>query len=222
MRFIYAFFFILIFSSAALADAIKLARQQNSFISNIAQPIIECAFDKIGKELEIIIVPWKRAQMGTKNQVYDGFFVAAETPQRNKYATRSVGILSNDWLFIQLASAYRAVQSANFWEQSFTANLGTAKIKWLESKAEKGQITGRLITAKSIQAAWGLMLNQRADVLLENRLNFERLQREAPSPHLLKTQIAREVSQGVYFSHAYLDNHPNFLTEFNQAVQKCS
>ncbi|SCA58291.1 exported hypothetical protein [Candidatus Terasakiella magnetica] len=205
----------------AQAQTLKLARQPVSHISDLAQEKIECSLKKMEQPYEIIMVPWKRAQQGTQYNKYHGFFVATQTKARDAYAVRSHGVLSNNWLFIQKNKTPTPNDQNEFWSQSFTANIGTAKLRWLKSHQDDGKIKGRIIEAPTMEGAMYHLITGHSQVLVENQINYDRLVKKNKAAETFTTYIAREVSQGVYFSKAFLAKNTAFLDKFNSALKQC-
>ncbi|MBO9426424.1 amino acid ABC transporter substrate-binding protein [Labrenzia sp. R4_1] len=67
--------------------------QDGDKVDGIVVRLLHHAFEKLGRDIEITVLPWKRAQLMAKKGQVDGIFTVYETPERLKYLDYSKKVL---------------------------------------------------------------------------------------------------------------------------------
>ncbi|GAA0780582.1 transporter substrate-binding domain-containing protein [Roseibium denhamense] len=101
MRFVSAFCLLAILSVPARAEAIKLVTleyppyeyETETGADGIVVRILQEAFQKMGKDIEISVLPWKRALNMTQTGEADAIFTAYKTPERETFLDYSETVL---------------------------------------------------------------------------------------------------------------------------------
>jgi polar amino acid transport system substrate-binding protein len=205
-----------------VAEPVTLARQAHSAITDRAEPLLKCALDGTGARYRIAVVPWLRAQAGTKSGEYDGFFVAATNAQRDRYAVLAAPLLFEQWVYVSRKDRGPIEDLVAGESTVFGANTGTARRTWLETQKKRGNIKGTVDGAGTIENTWKMFMHDRIDVLLENAPNLDAMLLELKIPRAeMATTVARRLALSVYFGKGFLANNPAFLARFNNAVERC-
>ena len=80
-------FLLMLLTLPAAAGEIRLAKQrEGNKLSEEGEPFVRCAMDLLSEMYTITRGPWGRAQRGTEDGIYDGFFMAAKNKKRDAYA----------------------------------------------------------------------------------------------------------------------------------------
>ena len=178
---------------------------------------VNCAFQEAQLPVLLRDVPWKRAQAGTQNGTYDGFFLGSKNQDRAQFSVPSDPIDTFKWYYVVLADADLNPQQKDFFRQSFAANQGTARLKWLEKRFARVKGAKTPIAPNSIESSWSMLKFGRVDVLLENETNVQKFRDQVD----VKIFPAVERSVHVHFSRATLKKNAQLLSRFNKGLQVC-
>ena len=206
-----------------LGERILLARQPGwSSLSNTGEPFIQCAMEKVNQPYEIIHIPWERAQWGTKTGAYDGFFMASQNQSRDVYATFSHPFVMIRWFYVLKKNSPFSPEQENFHSLVFSANLGSARLTWLEKRYQEGKISKKIEAVGKPEQMIRMLLADRIDVALMNDFDLDQtLKILSASPSRFKTFLVREIPTAIYFSKKFLQKKPFFLKEINTALVQC-
>ncbi|MBL4906678.1 MAG: transporter substrate-binding domain-containing protein [Sneathiella sp.] len=204
------------------AEEIILATQISSTFTDKGQPIIQCAFKKIGHSLKIEKVPWNRAQIDTRNGKYSGFFMATQNRTRDAYATFTQPFIEVKWVYVVRKKSNITLSNADFEQKIFAANNGTSRLIWLLEQHKNNKIAHQIFKAESTITLLRMMLLNRMDIILENTANLERAAAENQiDMSEFKILPAQKKPMAVYFSHSFLKRNPTFLMAYNTAIVTC-
>jgi ABC-type amino acid transport substrate-binding protein len=177
--------------------------------------------DKIGQPYSITRVPWTRAQRDTERGVFDGFFQASRNAQRDAYAVYSEPFVWIKWLYVTRKGSGISPEDTDFNTRIFSANMGSARFRWLQVKQESGEIS-KLTPVETPYVAIKMMLTDRVDVVLTNDFDLKGVfEEQSLDPDSMEIFTAREVPTGAYFSKDFVANNPGFLDRFNQRIKEC-
>ncbi len=201
---------------------IRLATQvEENTVSEEGILLVVCAMDMIGEPYTITRVPWARAQRDTERGVFDGFFQASRNAQRDAYAVYSEPFVWIKWLYVTRKGAGISPEDPDFGTRIFSANLGSARLRWLQVKQESGEIS-ELTPAETPYVAIKMMLTDRVDVVLTNNFDLKGVfEEQSVDPYRVEIFTAREVPTAVYFGKEFVANNPGFLDRFNQSIKEC-
>lgn len=207
----------------AFADEIKLATQREGHVlSQESELFVRCAMDTFGRKYTIIKGPWERAQRGTKEGLYNGFFVATKTKERDAYAVFSEPFYAIKWLYVIYKKSGITPDDMTFIDRRFSADMGSARLSWLEDRYNKGDISKRVTAVDTNEQILKMLLANRVDVGLMNDHGFEKsIQNLGIDQDHFQTFILRDTPAGVYFSRHFLNENPKFLEKFNRAMGNC-
>lgn len=148
------------------------------------------------------------------------FFMAAKNSKRDAYAIRSKPFVVIQWLYVTRRDTHFSTD--DFSQLQFAANLGSARITWLEEQHKKGKLSKEPHAVDTVDQSIKMVTNRRAEVALMNNLDLEKSIRNLSIDSLiLQTYVAKETSTGLYFSRAFLEINPGFLDEFNTYLDGC-
>ena len=174
------------------------------------------------RKLRLEAVPWKRAQHGTKNGVYDGFFLASQNEIRDKYAVLSDGFYNIDWFYVVKKNNQIPFTDPKFYQQIFSAVLGTNRLMWLKKELVKKGSTQKIVVKLSSIEVLKLLDMGRIAVDLDNNVNLDNsFKATGLDPSNFNYFIVKTYPVGAYFSKELLKREPGFLEKFNEAVKVC-
>lgn len=168
-------------------------------------------------------LPWSRAQALTKSGVLDGFFSASQSDKRDSYAQLSRVFIPQIRKFYFLKKYLPAeveLYSIDYIKQSFTvgARFSSNAMSYLK-------IHNFNIGAEHLSKTVLMKMRDagRMDAVLDNSLVFALMVKnlDRSIDEYLSVEVGKK-TWGVYFSKIYLDQHPNFLTLFNDNIPPCS
>lgn len=190
---------------------------QNNKMTGTSVKVLECSFTQLNIHLIIETVPWRRAQQHTRLGISDGFFSASWNASRDEYATRSVDIAPQKWVWYTLKSNDINPSTPTFKQKAkVVGTRGSNIIHWLRKN-------DYMISAETtdLDNMVNMVLTGRVDAFMENELVAQRSLEGTDELKKLNKSIARSMPVGVYFNHKFLSQYPDFLTAFNQAVIGC-
>ena len=212
---------------SALPNSVKLSTKlwppyhyynNKGDLTGISVKVIECSLLKLGIDLTIEVVPWARAQQHTKLGISDGFFSASWNASRDKYATRSVDIAPQNWVWYTLSEANIDTGTDEFKKHAkVIGTRGSNIVHWL--KKNDFNIAAE---TQDLDNMVNMVLKGRADAFMANELVAQSALSESEELVKLKKTVARSMPVGVYFNHPFLSKHPDFLEAFNQSVEACN
>jgi len=184
-------------------------------LTGIAIEPIKCALNLMQQPYEFKVYPWSRAQAYVAAQEAQGFFIASQNAQRDLYATVSIPIINNQWLWYTHIERSFNFQHPNFTTQTKIASIkGTNMLRWLKNEFIH-------VSAPNDTKTLFLMLDKhRVDVVLLNKDMFESTF-TAEYRKRYKAHFARNAPLRAYFENQFLTRHPRFLTRFNDAITHC-
>ena len=223
MKKIVLIFAVMCFAIPAAADGIKLATQPKGHrLSKESEPFVRCAMDMIGKPYTIFNLPWERAQRGTIDGTYDGFFIATRNEKRDAYAVFSETFYAIKWLYVVNKDSAIFPDQPEFASKRFAADQGSARLLWLKERFGKGEISEAVTVVDTPGQILKMLSANRIEVGLMNDHSFSSSIHDLSlDPQNFKTFLVRDTPAGVYFSKRFLTDNPEFMGIFNNAVLKC-
>lgn len=189
---------------------------QDNF-TGIAVDVVKCALNTMDISLELIVLPWPRAQMYVKENIADGFFAASQNKERDQYATMSAIIAAQQWRWYVLKESHLIPTSDQFQQEAqIGAFIGSNMLKWLEEN-NYHVIARTLNSERLIQ----MLLKKRVDAILINNYVADELIAKHGLQNKLVSYLNKNKPLGVYFSNKFLANHKDFLASFNQSLAQC-
>lgn len=179
--------------------------------------VIECAFAELDMPFAIDVLPWKRAQAQVKEGFADGFFSASLNKKRDLYATRSIEIAPQNWVWYTLKSSNLNPGDEGFKSKATVAGtLGSNILTWLH--AQNYNVTTEVKRAEQLIKMLKL---KRFDAFMGNEFVVSKILDRHVDKKNINSQVARSMPVGVYYSHQFLASKPGFLKQFNAAVRHC-
>lgn len=189
-----------------------------SNFSGIAVDVVKCALGKMDISLDLMVLPWARAQkyVLTTNKA-DGFFSASQNNYRDQFATLSYPIAKQKWQWYILKNSTVIPTEANFKQQaSVGAFIGSNMLKWLESNDY--QVLARPLNTDHLLQ---MLLKERLDAILANDYVTDRLITKYKADDKVTSYLHMNKPLGVYFSNSFLKKNQDFLPAFNKRVKQC-
>ncbi|SOB59765.1 conserved exported protein of unknown function [Pseudodesulfovibrio profundus] len=178
--------------------------------------VVRYALDKMGISLNLIVVPWERAQLMTWEGEADGFFAASKNEYRERHGVMSEIIADQKWTWYMLKSNPLDPSNDDFKENArVTSFIGANMLKWLKNN-------GYLVATppKNTEALARMLQYQRFDAALANHRVMENIIHKHKLHGKFKSRTLQDKPLGVYFNRNYLARHPEFLEEFNHYVRE--
>lgn len=179
---------------------------------------MRCVFNQLTDyEMEVLVVPWKRAQHLVRRGYADGFFAASQNPERDSYAQISQTIAAQEWRWYFLKDSELSPQDKGFKAKANVGSfIGANMLTWLEKNNYK-------IAVKSIktQDLLHALKIGRLDAILANNKVIDSLLAQSNMKLEIKSVLHSNRPLGAYFSNYFLQQHPNFLALFNNGVTLC-
>lgn len=207
---------------AIAANEVKFVVNPVVSFNDTGKTFIACALKKMGWSYTITGRPWARAQLETKEGIFDGFFVATKNDKRDRYAVFSEPFMKLKWLYVVRKDSAITPDDADFNDRIRGANIGSTRHTWLMKKFKQKALTRKIVGTKNFKGTMKMLQLGRIDVALENHLNLRDVFKESSfSPSDFKTFVAREIPMAVYFGKAFLKREPEFLDLFNKNMKAC-
>lgn len=190
---------------------------ENGGISGATYLTVKCIFKKINHPLEVSILPWKRAQIQTKQGKFDGFFAASRNANRDEYATLSTPITDQywDWYFLngRVPDTAAILPNAGY---KVTSWLGSNSYKWLEDNGYNPvapSMSSKELTTSLFERNVDIIFG--SNIVIDSQLDTH--------PDKLNVTRRRGLSKpmGIYFRKSFLKGNEGFLGAFNDASSEC-
>lgn len=185
----------------------------------IAVDTVQCAAHALSIQVNIEFFPWKRAQVMVQNNSADGFFAASQADQRDAFAVLSATIAPQEWRWYLLKTSAMDPRSESFKATAKTSSFQGANMRdWL---VENGYTANESPPRNSNLLA--MLLNDRVDAILANRLVMEQLLSQSGKGAAVKSFLAQDKPLGIYFSKVFLATQPpDYLARWNKAINTCT
>lgn len=178
--------------------------------------VLECIFDHLQQPYRIQLTSLSRARQNVSRHIADGFFSSAPDNRVDGYAKLSAPLLAEKWYWYALDAR---ILNRPIWDRNLRIGsvLGSNSLTWLEAR-------GITVVQKvsRLEQLIELLQRERIDLFLadENAMQSALIQQPLAPP--LQQRFVRYSPLGVYFSHDFLDTHPDFLNAFNRQVEHCA
>ncbi|MEP4767259.1 MAG: transporter substrate-binding domain-containing protein [Roseibium sp.] len=193
-------------------------RNANGQIDGQVGSIVSCAMDQMDREFEILVVPWKRAQMEVQRGRVDGFFPASVNGVRNSFARMSTAIAYQKWTWYLLKDSNGDPNTQQFRTGRLVSSfLGANMQSWLLAN-EYSTVDFPPQTNSSLLE---LLLRKRLDAILVDEQVMDAIAEERDLDGKLRKVVLKTEPLGVYFSERFLNSEPGFFAAFNKAVDIC-
>jgi len=150
-----------------------------------------------------------------RNNEIDGFFLATQNAERDKYAQFSLPLGFNNWAWFSLKQNRHKYDSSSFKNNALIATISkTNTFRWL---ARNGyQVHG----APTLQLP-SLLLNKKVDAIFSAESVFEQvcLDQEM-NPSMFRKHIESRRPFGIYISKGFLAKKEGFMQRLNEHIKK--
>lgn len=185
-------------------------------LSGSSVTVLECIFNRLQRPYQIQLTSLSRARQNVSRRIADGFFSSAPDSQVDGYAQLSAPLLMEKWYWYAQDSL---ILNKPIWDRELRIGsvLGSNSMTWLEARgiavAQKVLCLEQLIE---------LLQRGRIDLFLADDNAMRSALSEQPPQQALQRRFVRYSPLGVYFSHDFLQHHPDFLSAFNRQVEHCA
>lgn len=182
-----------------------------------AVEVLQCALQQLQMTYTTNIVPWKRAKNNLRSGQSDGFFSAMQLPEMEPYARLSAPLMLEKWFWFAFDS--RLFQRSGF--------PSTVRIGVLRGSNQEGWLQEHGIpiaqSVNQLSSLLRLLSIRRIDTLLVDRqVMIQALEQRMGFDQSLARQFERYAPLGVYFSNHFLQQTPDFIHRFNDAISRCN
>lgn len=184
-------------------------------LGGLAVEVVECIFERLQQPHSIEVTSLNRARLNVRQQLAEGFFSSAPTPQSDAYAQLSAPLLIEKWYWYARDAQ---VLNRQPWEGELRIGgvLGSNSLGWLELR---GIAVAQTVSRH--EQLVRLLERGRIDLFLADQEVMRSITADSDNPPLQR-RFARYTPLGVYFAREFLDQHPGFLRAFNRQVQDCA
>lgn len=185
-------------------------------LSGSSVTVLQCIFSRMHQPYQIQLTSLSRARQNVSRRIADGFFSSAPDTQVDGYAQLSAPLLMEKWYWYALEPQ---ILNKPIWERDLRIGsvLGSNSMTWLEARgitvAQKVPRLEQLIE---------LLQRGRIDLFLADGNVMRSALSQQPKQPDLQQRFVRYSPLGVYFSHDFLQQHPDFLNAFNRQVEHCA
>ena len=147
-----------------------------------------------------------------KNQI-DGFFLASQNPERDRYAEFSKPFTFNNWSWFSLKSKQYDFDSADFKNDSIIATIRkTNTFRWLTRN-------GYQVHGTSIAQLPSLILNKQVNAVFSAESVFlQACADNEVNTNLFRATVESKRPFGMYVSKGYLNKNPGFMQKLNKEI----
>jgi len=194
----------------------KRIQQINEHAQGGSVEHVKCILDKMHFKHQIRALPWRRARQDVHASVIDGFFTAVAIDEASDYATFSAPLVLENWYWFWRKDMAAPVS----WKENFQVGviLGGQQEAILTNEGFSD-----FVTANNIEQLVKLLMSKRVDAVLLDKEQFETVAKKMNiAPALYSSRFFRYMPLGVYFGAPFLNQHPDFLTAFNNRISRCS
>jgi ABC-type amino acid transport substrate-binding protein len=188
-------------------------------LKGLAVDMVTCALDKMKINYEITLTDAKAGTLGTQTGVYHGNFVASANKARAKYSKPSVPIIFENlkW-YLRKGSKIDPNDPADRLNARYSAKFTTSK--WIHLMSEGYNVVMRPQKADSLL---NMLLTGDIDVGLEYESIFEHyIEARGLSVDQFEKIAFKSKNMTAHFSDEYLNDHPSFLSLFDENVLNCT
>jgi len=182
-----------------------------------AVEVLQCALRQLQMTYTTNIVPWKRAKNNLRSGHSDGFFSVMRLPEMEPYARLSAPLMLEKWFWF-------AFDNQLFQRPGFPS---TVRIGVLRGSNQEGWLQEHQIpiaqSVNQLSSLLRLLSIRRIDTLLVDRqVMIQALEQQMGLNQPLAKQFERYSPLGVYFSNHFLQQTPDFIHRFNDAISRCN
>lgn len=198
----------------ALNTPMQLGTNVPKELNNSASQQVKCILHTLQQPYELIAMPWLRARQELRLRRIDGYYTAILLSEMAPFGHLSAPLYLENWYWFEPLAA-KALDRA---ERQHGVIRGSHQAKWFESIGITPTV--EVNTAEELVL---LLKRKRVDSILMDLEAFEETAKRVDlDPDEIASEFFRYVPLGVYFSTTYLQQYPDFLAQFNQAIPLCS
>lgn len=188
--------------------------KDGSFNGNAVR-VVRYALRQMGVRLDLVVVPWERAQFMASIGEVDGFFAASKSEKRDAEGVMSAVIAEQKWNWYLPINSLMDPENPDFKNRArVTSFIGANMLKWLRKNdynvAPPPPTTEDLVN---------MLIFRRFDAALANNLVMDKILERRGLDATFKSYTLKNKPLGVYFTNAFVNTYPDFLEVFNKHVE---
>ncbi|WP_157378572.1 substrate-binding periplasmic protein [Aliagarivorans taiwanensis] len=177
--------------------------------------VVECALDELDQQYQLSIQPLSRVLRQYQDSTIDGFFLAAQTPERDEFGQLSAPISTIER---ELFSTKELREPLINYHQ--IDRIGVLRNSALHRSLEQAGFS-KLHPRANYHVLFEMMQLGRLDIVAAT----DEVYRKETMDGCIYTELYRQVwdtqELGVYFTHDWLKANPAFLDSFNATLPQC-
>lgn len=175
--------------------------------------------EKAGIDYVIYPVPnFGRAFKNISDDVSDGFFLASQNRERDKYAVFSDPVSVSEWTWVARVDSEIEIKKGEYFDDDVKigVQLNSNLEIWLKSKGYKVYAN-----PSNVESLIMFLDKKRVDVIfLPKTIFYNILKKEGKYEEDYKTVVERTRNLGIYISDKYLEDNPKTIININKAIKE--
>lgn len=215
----------LLFFSAATAQQLHIVvpnfppytYSEDNQIKGLGIELAQKIFADAGMDVRFTIEPnYAKTVHTIKSGQGDGFLLASQNGERDRFARFSNPLVINRWVWYTLADSTLQPTDKAFKQQALiSTHFNTNTHKWLIKNDYKVE------AAMDLPMLPEMLVRERVDAVFIAELVFDQALAESNlDPKLFKKHIEIEKPFGIYISKQYLKRHPDTLERINKSIEE--
>ena len=188
----------------------------NGVLSGKSVQTVECVLDRLEYDLEVQVVPWKRAMANVRSNRANGFFASMISNDLDSFAEISAPIILEKWYFFSLKSR-KDIISQDKENIRIGSIFGSNQYMWLEENGYEN-IQG----VETYDQLFKLLEIERIDAIFADYRTFYDEMEASGYEDNYEHEFCKFTPLGVYFSRIFLNKNPEFMNQFNESISVCS
>lgn len=191
---------------------------QNQHLTGTGISAIQCLEKHSDLTFSIDVFPWKRAQELVERKKYDGFFVASQNTERDKYATFIGPFLHSFWQWYTEKDEEMEINpdgTPASKDKLIGVVHGTNMHRWISSKPDY-----QIVAHTSSDQLFELLAAGRLDYVLATGAMYEESLETLDSE--FNILVARSKPLGLYLGHHYIEQHTDLADRIKKSALNCA
>jgi len=188
-------------------------------IAGLAVTRVKCVLRQLEQPYQLTMTSWENAQLKVQNNEQHGFFVAEQTPLRDKYAVFSKPLINHHWYwYFSNSLSDTTLNESNKKQWKVSAKFGTNK--WFHLHNSEYEVVKK---PRNVKTLLDMLMHNEVDAVLVDELAMQvELKKKGMLASGFKSKEVATKPLGVYFNKDFVSKYPDFLNEFNQSISDCS
>lgn len=175
---------------------------------------VRFATARCNRELNLLVVPWARAQALAKNDAVDGFFAGSSNEEREALYVASDVLAPQNWTWYLLKDTPLDPGSPDFKHKARVGSfIGANMLTYLENNGFN--VSGR---PKDTERLFDMLAHKHLDAILVNDLVAVKVIEEQRIGEKVRQHTLKSEPLHAHFTKRFIRENPGFLECFNAAL----